>query len=156
MSYPFPLSMTLTAPESSKVITDLLRQQTPVSFRAGGPSMNPTIPDGAILHILPPPSRPLKRGSIVLYETCGRLTAHRYVRATHGGRRIYIVADAALSGGVWVAADAVLGVAAWTKIGDRRRRLDTALARGRGLLRYALRPLRRGLHRLLLSHRSHA
>ena len=118
--------------------------------------MNPTIPDGAILHILPPPSRPPKRGSIVLYETCGRLTAHRYVRAARRGGHIYMVADAALSGGVWVAADAVLGVAAWTKIGDRRRRLDTALARGRGLLRYALRPLRRGLHRLLLSHRSHA
>lgn len=110
--------------------------------------MHPTIPSDTVLHILPLAGKPLKRGNIVLYETCGRLTAHRYVRAARCGGRIYMVADAALNGGVWVAADAVLGVAAWAHIGGRRRRLDTVTARGRGLLRYALRPLRRGLHRL--------
>ena len=96
----------------------------------------------------------MKRGSIVLYATRGRLTAHRYVRADRARRRINIVADAALEGSVWVAADAVLGVAAWAQVGPRRRRLDTAAARGWGLLRYVLRPARRALYRLL--RRPHA
>ena len=38
-------------PENPEIIVALLRQRTPVSFRAGGPSMNPAIRDGDVISV---------------------------------------------------------------------------------------------------------
>ncbi len=131
---------------SPTIIAELLRQQTPVTFCARGPSMKPTIRDGSQLYCRPAPARP-PRGSIVLYTFCGRLCAHRLLRHARHSRQIYVVGDAALTGGRWLPAESVLGWAITVRHGDRERPLATRAARWRGLLRYALRPARRWAHR---------
>ncbi|HOD99895.1 MAG TPA: S24/S26 family peptidase [Kiritimatiellia bacterium] len=138
--------MALSSFHSPTIIAELLRQQTPVTFRARGPSMKPTIRDGSQLHCLPAPAR-LPRGSIVLYTFCGRLCAHRLLRHDRHTRRMYVVGDAALTGGRWLPAESVLGVVVAARDERRERPLATRAARWRGLLRHVLRPARRWVHR---------
>ncbi len=105
--------------------------------------MNPAIRDGQILRVRPVSAASLKPGSIVLYRIHGRLNAHRLIHNPTRAHRIFAVADAALEGGDWVAADDILGVAESVIRNGREVPLDTRRVRWAGLLRYTTRPLRR-------------
>ena len=132
-------------PDSQEIIESLLRQHTAVTFQAFGPSMNPAIRNGEILRVNPAPSDTLPRGSVVLYRYCGRLAVHRFIRNNPSRNRCLVAADAAVKGGDWIPAADILGLAESVRRGARNRRLDQFPARLAGLLRYALRPLRRAL-----------
>ena len=131
--------------DAKNLIEGLLLQRTPVAFRAGGPSMNPTIRDGDAVRIRPLDAGDPRCGAIVLFRQHGRLVLHRLVRRDRRTGAGYAVADAATEGGEWVAAGDFLGVAEWTQRGDRVHRLDGAASRAKGWLRHALRPVRRAL-----------
>lgn len=130
-------------PENPEIIAALLRQRTAVSFRAGGPSMNPTIRDGELVTIQPRPPGRILQGSVVLYGVCERLALHRIVTGEKRTGRVFAVGDAAVDGGDWIPAADVIGIAASVRRDGRCRRLGTRRARWAGMLRYALRPLRR-------------
>ena len=129
--------------DTQKIIEELLSQHTPVVFRAGGPSMNPTIRDGESVRIRPLQAGDLRPGSILLVRKNNRLVLHRMIRRDSKTGSLSIVADAATDGGEGVAPDDILGVAEWMQRGKRMRRLDSATSRMAGLARHALRPLRR-------------
>lgn len=131
--------------DAKETIEGLLSQRTPVAFRAGGPSMNPTIHDGESVRIRPLQAGDLRPGAVVLFRKNNRMVLHRMIRQQPAGGDVYIVADAAIEGGEWVAATDILGVAEWVRRGERIRRLDGASSRMVGRLRHALRPLRRAL-----------
>ena len=139
-------------PDSQEIIESLLRQHTAVTFQAFGPSMNPTICDGESLRVKPVRSGTLPRGSVVLYRFCGRLAVHRLIRNDGATGRCFLTADAALKGGDWVPAVDILGRAESVRRGARECRLDPLPARLAGLLRYALRPLRRALWNYRQTH----
>ncbi|NLB66342.1 MAG: hypothetical protein GX803_07735 [Lentisphaerae bacterium] len=128
------------------IVTLLLEQHTPVTFRASGPSMNPTLRDGDVVQVVPPPSGPLKLGSLVLYRLYGRLALHRVVRRDCRSQRWFIVGDAAVAGGDWIATADILGLATRAHRQDRVILLATRRVRYAGRLRFALRPLRRALN----------
>lgn len=130
-------------PEAKQFIEGLLLQRTAVAFRAGGPSMNPTIRDGDSVRIRPLGPDDPRYGAIVLFRKNERLVLHRMVRRQRKTGCVYAVADAATEGGEWVAANDLLGVAEWTQRGERVRRLDGAIGRTLGLVRHVVRPLRR-------------
>jgi signal peptidase I len=139
-------------PEASEIIAALLQQRTPISFIAGGPSMNPTIRDGESVFIKPLPTGAILLGGVILYRIYGRLTVHRCTFNNKRTNRIYTVGDAAVKGGDWIPAADILGVAESVRRDGRIHRLDTRRARWAGLLRFALRPLRRlagAVHRRL-------
>ncbi len=138
-------------PEPQEIIAALLQQRTSVVFRAGGPSMNPAIRDGDTVSIRPPADTP-PPGSVVLCQLHGRLVLHRRVRGGKRTGRYYTVGDAAVEGGEWIAPEALLGVAEWVRHAGIARRLDTRRARWAGLLRYALRPLRRAIWNFRQTH----
>lgn len=139
-------------PAPQEIIAALLQARTPVSFKAFGPSMNPTIRDGESVSIQPLAGDAILRGSVVLYDIYGRMTVHRCVINDKRTKRHYAVGDAAVSGGDWIPAAAILGVAESVRGDGRIRRLDTRLARWTGLVRYALRPLRRALWNVRQMH----
>lgn len=124
------------------IIKELLQQQTPVTFCAGGPSMNPTIRDGDLVRIQPLDNGALPPGSVILYRINGRIALHRFILQEATGR-CFVAGDAATTGGDWIQSADVLGIAEWVQRGDQKRRLDTRQARWTGRLRYALRPIRR-------------
>jgi hypothetical protein len=132
-------------PDAQTIIEELLNQHTPVAFRAGGPSMNPTIRDGEPVRIRPLQAGDLRPGAIVLYRKNARLVLHRLIRRDPKTESFYIVADAATNGGEWVAQADILGVAEWVQRGERIRRLDGTSRRMAGLAHHVLRPLRRAL-----------
>jgi hypothetical protein len=138
--------------DAKKIVEELMRQRTPVVFRAGGPSMNPTIRDGESVRIRPLLAGDLRPGVVLLYRKNDRLVLHRMIRRKPNAGDMYVVADAALAGGDWVAAADILGMAEWVQRGERIRRLDSAAGRIAGWIRHALRPLRRALHRFRLTH----
>lgn len=129
--------------DSRTTIEGLLRQATPVSFRAGGPSMHPTLRDGEIIRIRPMRKDDPRPGAILLYLETGRLGLHRAVRRDRRSCRVHLAADAAPRGGRWVSESDLLGVAESVVRAGRERRLDGALARFSGLARHAARPLLR-------------
>lgn len=141
--------------EIQDIIAALLQQRTPISFDAAGPSMNPTIRGGDSVFVRPLTTDTIPRGSVILYQICGRITVHRCIINKKRTHRIFVVGDAAVQGGDWIPVGDVLGVAESVRHKGKCRRLDTRLARWAGLIRYALRPLRRiliGLHRQLKGH----
>ncbi len=144
-SYTFSNTEAISMSDHLNIIEGLLRQQTPVSFRAGGPSMNPTIRDGELVRIRPLRPGDLRPGLIALYRKNGRLVLHRVIRRNATSEKFYLVADAALSGGEWVKENQMAGIAESVRHGKSLRRLDRAGSRMTGLVRYALRPLRRML-----------
>lgn len=138
--------------DAKNIISGLLDQGTPVAFRAGGPSMNPTIRDGESVRIRPLRSGDLRPGVILLFRKNDRLVLHRMVGRKPAEGDMYVVADAALAGGEWVALADILGMAEWVQRGERIHRLDGAPSRLAGRLRYALRPVQRALHQFRLTH----
>ena len=139
-------------PETSEIIAALLRQRTPVSFRAGGPSMHPTVRDGEVVAVRPRPPGAIRRGSVVLYQIHGRLVLHRYTFNDNRTNRLFTVGDAAVDGGEWIPEADVLGLAAGVCRNGKTIRLDTAGRRLAGLVRFALRPGRRALWNFRQSH----
>ena len=139
-------------PATPEIIAALLEQRTPVSFRAGGPSMNPTIRDGDVVAIRPRASNAIRRGSVVLYQIYGRLVLHRYTINQKRTKRIFVVGDAAVAGGDWIPEADVLGIAESVCRDGKTCRLDTAGRRLAGLARFALRPLRRALWNFRQTH----
>lgn len=131
-------------PDAREIVEALLRQHAPVAFQAFGPSMNPTILDGDVVSIHPLDANAVRRGSVVLFRICGRIAVHRVVSIDKRTQRIFAVGDAAVAGGDWIPADDVLGVAESARRGETVHRMDTRRARWGGLLRFYLRPLRRG------------
>ncbi len=129
--------------DSREIVESLLQQHTTVTFQAQGLSMTPAIRAGDLVHVRPAAGPDLRRGSVVLYRNHGRLILHRLVACDRQAARVRTAADAALAGGDWIPVADILGVAESVRHGDRLQRLDTAPARLAGLLRYALRPLRR-------------
>lgn len=145
--------MSPSTPDAREIVAALLHQRTGISFRAGGPSMNPTIRDGDVVAVQPAHANAIRRGSVVLYENHGRLVLHRCLYRDRQTHRMFAVGDAAVQGGDWIPAADVLGAAESARRGNRIRRLDTRRARWAGLLRFALRPLRRAaaaVHRRLI------
>ena len=142
--------------DTKDIVEGLLGQLTPVAFRAGGPSMNPIIRDGESVRIRPLQAGDLRLGSVVLCRKTGRLVLHRMIRRKPNGDAVYIVADAALAGGDWVAKTDILGIAEWVRRGERIYRLDGARNRLSGMARYGLRPLRRALSHLRPADHAHA
>ena len=69
---------------------------------------------------------------------------------------MYTVGDAAVTGGDWIPAQDVLGVAESVRRNGRFRRLDSRLARWTGLARYLLRPIRLAIWKLRPSPQAHA
>lgn len=130
-------------PETQTIVAALLRQRTPISFKAFGPSMHPTIRDGESVVVQPLRSVTIRHGNVILYQMHGRLTLHRYIFNEKRTNRVFTVGDAAVQGGDWVSVADILGVANSMRRNGRVRRLDTRWARWAGLLRFALRPLRR-------------
>ena len=137
---------------TQEIIAALLRQHTPVSFRAGGASMNPTIRDGESVFIRPFSEGAIPLGSVILYIIYGRITVHRCIFNEKRTNRVYTVGDAAVEGGDWVPVSDILGVAESVCRNGKTRRLDTRRARWAGMLRYALRPLRRALWNFRQTH----
>ena len=142
-------------PESKEIIAELLQQRTPVVFRAGGPSMNPTIRDGDSVRIRPLEKGDPRGGAILLFRKYDRLVLHRVVRRQRQTGDVYAVADAATEGGEWVSAGNLLGAAEWMRRGEHVRRLDSLASRTAGLVRHAVRPLRRALSHLRLANHAH-
>lgn len=139
-------------PTAQTIVAALLLQRTPISFKAFGPSMHPTIRDGETVVVQPLPSSAIRCGTVILYQIHGRLTLHRYVFNAKRTNGVFAVGDASVKGGDWVPTADILGVAACVRRDGRVRRLDTRRARWTGLIRYALRPLRRmavAVHRRL-------
>lgn len=131
--------------DAQEIIAGLLSRRTPVSFRAGGPSMNPAIRDGETVHVRPLQAGDPRPGAVVLHRKTARLVLHRLVRRDPRTGACFIAADAALAGGDQVPAADILGVAEWVRRGERIRRLDGPASRMAGRIRHALRPLRRAL-----------
>lgn len=125
------------------IIQELLKQRTPVVFRAGGPSMNPTIRDGESVRIRPQTPDDLRRFNILLVRLCGRMVLHRLLFRPNPADRCFIAGDAATEGGDWISSTDILGVAEWVRRGDHTRRLDSIGSRMAGRIRFMLRPLRR-------------
>ena len=137
---------------TQEIIASLLRQRTPVSFRAGGASMNPTIRDGESVFIRPLSEGAISPGSVILYIIYGRITVHRCIFNEKRTNRVFTVGDAAVEGGDWVPVSDILGVAESVCRNGKIRRLDVRRARWAGMLRYALRPLRRALWNCRQTH----
>ena len=129
-------------PETKEIIAALLQQRTPISFVAGGPSMNPTIRDGESVFIKPLSAGVLPHGSVILYRNYGRIKVHRCTFNNKRINRVFTVGDAAVAGGDWIPAADILGVVESVQRDGRIRRLDTRRARWAGLLRFYARPLR--------------
>lgn len=136
------------------LIEELLKQQTPVSFRAAGPSMNPTIRSGDLVHITPVANGRLRLGSILLFQQAGRLTLHRYVKAYANPTTIGTAGDAAVVGLDIVSRNDVYGVAEWVEHGRQRVRLNSWGRRWSGLLRFHTRPFRRFMIKRLQARRT--
>lgn len=62
-----------------RLSTDLLQSGYSVRFRPGGFSMYPTIRDGEAVTVEPISAHEVRRGDILLYQTMGRVIAHRVV-----------------------------------------------------------------------------
>jgi hypothetical protein len=114
--------------------------------------MHPTIRDGELAAIRPRPPGAIPCGSVVLYQIHGRLVLHRYTFNEKRTNRLFVVGDAAVDGGDWIPEADVLGVAASVCRNGKNVRLDTAGRRLAGLLRFALRPLRRALWNFRQTH----
>ena len=136
------LCMSTKTQSNQALVSRLLEQDTPVGFRAGGPSMTPTLRDGDRVRVRPLASGDLRRGAICLYRKNGRLVLHRLVRKNE---MLFFCGDAALEGLEAVDSGDVLGIATMVERAGKSVALDTPFARRRGLLRYRLRPLRRRL-----------
>ena len=138
--------------DAKTIIEELLQRRTPATFRAGGPSMNPTIRDGESVRIRPLRAGDPPPGAVALYRRHNRLVLHRLLRRDPETGAFRAEADAAAAGGEWIAEADLLGIAEWVRRAGRVRRLDGPIARRAGLLRHALRPLRRALWNFRQTH----
>lgn len=92
------------------VVRDVVGGGAPMWIRVRGGSMAPAIPSGALVRLRPVPSRPLRRGEIVLADTGGgRCVVHRVVGIDHAGVRLQ--GDSTLEPDAPVSRDAVLALA---------------------------------------------
>lgn len=143
--------MSAEVQSNQTIITSLLAQNTPVIFRAGGPSMTPTLRDGEPVQVRPLRPEDLRRGALLLYEKNGRTVLHRMVQFNRRSGTAWMTGDAALSGTEQIPQTAFIGIAQGVLRAGKTRRLDSPLARWLGLARFALRPLRKWA--LTQSHR---
>ena len=115
--------------------TDLLQSGRPVRFRAPGASMHPTIRDGEVVTVVPVPTREIKSGDVLLYQTERGLTAHRVIRRLPGSKTAFRVrGDAPGSEEERVAANRVLGKVASVERAGRQLPVDGYLRSGFGAL----------------------
>lgn len=70
----------MSAPRFVLAVRALLAEGRAVRFRATGRSMEPSIPDGALVTAEPPGARAPRRGDVLLYEDGPALRAHRLRR----------------------------------------------------------------------------
>jgi hypothetical protein len=129
--------------DSEKLVFNLLMQNTPVSFTAGGPSMTPTIRDGELVQVRPLRPGDLRPGAIVLGRHKGRPILHRLIRIDSRTKELLLAGDASLRGTDRAAADTVAGIATAVRRNKCLMPLDTRAQRAAGMLRHRLRPLRR-------------
>ena len=114
---------------------DLLQSGRPVRFRAPGASMHPTIRDGEVVTVVPVPTREIKRGDVLLYQTDRGLTAHRVIRRLPGPKTAFRVrGDAPGSEEERVAANRVLGKVASVERAGRQLPVDGYRGSGFGAL----------------------
>lgn len=126
------------------IVHSLLKQEMPVTFRAAGPSMNPTIRSGDLVHVAPAANERLPLGSILLFQQhTDRLTLHRYVNSFENSGRIGTTGDAAVAGMEMIDRTDVCGVALWLERGQKRVQLNSWGRRWTGMLRFYTRPIRR-------------
>ena len=128
------------------IVESLLRQDTPVSFVADGPSMHPTLRGGDVVRVTPLSDVRLRRGHIVLFLQSNRVMLHRYIRPMRGGDVCFMAGDATIRGGEQVARAQMVGIARTRERQGRRKRLDGAWSRRWGLFLYYIRPMRHAMH----------
>ena len=138
-------------PSAPELVLNLLKQNTPVCFNAGGPSMTPVIRDGDTVQVRPLKPGDLRCGAILLHLKNGRPVLHRLIRKETQTGHLFFTGDAALRGEDRMTEQDVAGIATRVLHAGRPTLLDTPVARLRGMLRYRLRPLRR----LILENRRH-
>lgn len=134
-------------PTNAEIILDLLRQHTPVRFQANGPSMTPTIRGGEQVLVRPLESSELRPGAILLYRKNNRLVLHRLIKNDRRTGSLCFTGDAALDGDEAVDFSDVIGIAESVSRDGRDIPLNSACARIKGRIRYALRPMRKLLFR---------
>lgn len=132
--------MFIDVESNQTVIAGLLEKNTPACFRAGGPSMSPTIRNGETVSVRPVAPNDLRPGAVLLYRKNGRLVLHRLVRKKTD---LFFCGDAALNGLECVAPADILGTATAVQREGRTVALNTPINRLAGIIRYRLRPLRR-------------
>lgn len=145
------MSKSFTTASASEIVAGLLEQNTPVRFQACGPSMHPTIRDGETVQVVPVDGWPPAPGGIYLCRIHDRLVLHRLARRK--GDCFVFRGDASLRGDDRAGREQIIGRAVSVRRGTRELRLDTPLARWKGRVRMALRPLRRLLFGWI--HRPH-
>lgn len=138
-----PMEVYVKNTRSKEWIYALLAQNTPVSFTAGGPSMNPTIRDGELVQIRPVQPKDLLRGAILLYRKHDQLILHRLIRINPGNGELLITGDSALEGLDRVRSEDILGIATAVQRAGQSIALNSPTSRLRGRFRYFQRPLRR-------------
>jgi len=125
------------------LILSLLTQDTPVYFKAGGPSMTPTIRDGETVQVRPVLPADLSSGSILLFRKHNRLILHRLIRQDIRTGELLLTGDAALRGCDRVNPSDIVGLAASVQRDECPVLLDTPRHRLYGRIRHMMRPLRR-------------
>jgi signal peptidase I len=109
-----------------QTIENLLRDGHPVSFRAEGWSMHPTIRDGEVITVAPLGRSRVHIGEVLLYRRGDTPIAHRVVRLdSHSGRSTMLVlqGDAVPYRDRPVTPEQVLGRVRTVQRGGRRVRL---------------------------------
>lgn len=131
-----------------ELASGLLREAGSLHFQARGRSMRPFIRAGDDVLIRAAAGRHPRRGDVVLFDAGGgSARLHRLVRRLPDGRWL------ARGDGLWhadppVRPESILGVAAWSERGGRRRDLDRGLLRLAGHAWLLLHPLRRAAARI--------
>lgn len=114
----------------SSLCADLLQSGQPVSFRASGSSMVPTLRAGDLVTVVPVGVADIRPGDVLLYATARGLTAHRVLRTLPGDshRTFRTRGDAPGSTEEQVEASQVLGRVESLRRNGRDRRLRRRLA----------------------------
>ena len=146
--------------EFGALLQDLMQAGVATWVRARGESMEPTIPDGSLVHIVPLPPREFEPGEVVLARMPnGSFAVHRVLHETGAG--VAMQGDNVPRPDPIISRDAVLGLADQVSAGGRVRPIPTLPSPFRrhasGFVRRVKRRLRRvigGRHRLAASARA--
>ena len=134
--------------EFGALLEDLMQAGVATWIRARGESMEPTIPDGSLVHIVPLPSRELETGEVVLARMPnGSFAVHRVLGETGG--RVAMQGDNVSRPDMLIARDAVLGLADKVSIGGHVRAMPALPSPFRRHASRFVRRVKRGVRRVI-------